>query len=65
MGALANGMSIMPTRRARADRAGASSMILIDSDSISVSGAARSDKTSAGGGSCPDEAAMVLRSWRR
>ena len=44
--ALADGMSIVPTRRA--DRAGASSMKLIESDSISVSDAARGDKTSAG-----------------
>ena len=46
----------MPTRRA--DSAGASSMI--QSDSISVSDVARADETSAGGGSCPDEAAVVL-----
>ena len=39
MGALADGMSIVPTRRA--DRAGASSMKLIESDSISVSDARR------------------------
>jgi len=54
----ADGMRIVPTRRA--DRAGASSMILIESDSISVSDAARGEKTRAGGGSCPDEAAVVL-----
>ena len=47
----------------RADSAGASSMI--ESDSISVSDVARADKTSAGGGLWPDEAAVVLlwRSW--
>ena len=39
VGALADGMSIVPTRRA--DRAGASSMKLIESDSISVSDARR------------------------
>ena len=38
VGARADGMSIAPPRRA--DRAGASSMILIESDSISVSDAA-------------------------
>ena len=54
VGAPADGMSIVPTRRA--DRAGASSMILIECDSISVSDAARGDKTSAGGGSGPVEA---------
>jgi len=43
VGALADGMSIVPTRRA--DRAGASSMKLIESDSISVSDAARGDMT--------------------
>ena len=63
VGAPADEINIVPTRRA--DRAGASSMILIESDSISVSDAARGEKTRAGGGSCPDEAAMVLRSWRR
>ena len=41
----ADGMRIVPPRRA--DRAGASSMILIESDSISVIDAARGDKTSA------------------
>jgi hypothetical protein len=46
VGAPADGMSIVPTRRA--DRAGASSMLkLIESDSISVSDAARGDMTSA------------------
>ena len=45
VGALADGMRIVPTRRA--DRAGASSMILIESDSISVIDAARGEKTSA------------------
>ena len=39
VGALADGMSIVPTRRA--DRAGASSMKLIESDFISVSDARR------------------------
>ena len=43
VGAPADWMSIVPTRRA--DRAGASSMILIESDSISVSDAARGDMT--------------------
>jgi hypothetical protein len=45
VGALADGMKIVPTRHA--DRAGASSMKLIESDSISVSDTARGDKTSA------------------
>ena len=56
VGAPADEINIVPTRRA--DSAGASSMI--QSDSISVSDVARADKTSAGGGSCPDEAAVVL-----
>ena len=53
---LADEINIVPTRRANS--AGASSMI--ESASISVCDAARGDKTSAGGGSCTDEAAVVL-----
>jgi hypothetical protein len=56
VGAPADGINIVPTRCA--DSAGASSMI--ESVSISVSDAARGDNTSAVGGSCPDEAAVVL-----
>ena len=56
VGAPADEMNIVPTRCA--DSAGASS--IIESDSISVSDAARGDKTIAGGGSCPDEDAVVL-----